>query len=235
MKREEIIATLTDEQREQIKEYEGLGKDQHFLGGPQLAGIRKNGINVGWGVGNYKGIPALQTKSDLENWKKIINIYKPEIFIEMGVASGGNAIFIKDLMSEYCDNPIIIGVDISDKDLNVQVKSEFEFIKASTIENSTISLIKQRISEYSDKKVLMHLDDHHISSHVETELDIYSEFLKSGDVIIVGDTWDEGWYESPFQALVNFIGKNDTMEIDIKTNEKMGMPCNWVFGILIKK
>ncbi len=235
MTREEIIATLTDEQREQIKQYDGIGKGQHFLGGPQLAGIKKNGVNVGWGPTQYKDIAVVQTASDLRNWKKIVDIYKPEVFIEMGVAAGGNAIFIKDLMSKYCDNPVVIGVDIIDTDLDAKARPHFEFIMASTVVESTINLIKERLEEHKDKRVLIHFDDHHIASHVENELDIYSELIKTDDVIIVGDTWDEGWYESPFQAMVNFVGKNDTMRIDVETNKLMEMPCNWVFGILIKK
>ena len=235
MKREEIISILTQEQKDQIKQYDGIGKSEHFLGGPQLAGITKDGINVGWGPTHYKFVSVLKTTPDLRNWEKIIDIYKPEVFIEMGVAAGGNIVFVKDLMNKYSHHPIVIGVDISDTDLDDKARPYFEFIKASTIEKSTVNLIKDRINEYKDKRVLIHFDDHHITSHVETELNIYSELIKPNDVIIVGDTWDEGWYEPPFKALVNFMESNDSMEIDIETNKKMEMPCNWVFGILLKK
>ena len=212
MNREQIVGLLTEAQKSQIQGLDGIGKSEHFLGGPQLAGVTRNGQNIGWGQGMYKGVPVLQTTTDLENWKTVINTYKPDIFIEMGVANGGNVIFINDLLKEINIEAIIYGVDIEDN-LNTASKSlqNFKFIKNSTLDLDVFNEINSLIQSNPDKRVLIHFDDCHLSPHVLQELNMYSEILKSNDVIIVGDTWDEGWYESPFKALVSFIENNDSI------------------------
>ena len=101
--------------------------------------------------------------------------------------------------------------------------------------NDSFNLIKSTFDNNRDKRILIHFDDYHEASHVLKELKTYAPLLKTNDIIIVGDTWDEGWYNSPFQALCNFLENDNTMYIDIDLNSEMFMPCNWVFGILIKK
>lgn len=236
MKREEIINLLTEDQKEEIKSLDGIERHSHFLGGSQLAGVTKNGKNIGWAQSIYKGVSVLQTDTDLENWKKVVKKHLPDIFIEMGVANGGNVLYINDLMSNLGRSVVIYGVDIQDelhpasKELN-----NFTFIKDSTLSLNVINELKLIIENNPNKKVLIHFDDHHLSSHVLEELKEYSKFLKSGDIIIVGDTWDEGWYDSPFTALCDFLATDSTIEIDVELNREMIMPCNWVFGILEKK
>ena len=236
MNREEIINILTEEQKNEINILSGIGKSQHFLGGPQLANVHKNNINIGWGQSIYNGVGVLQTTTDLENWSKIIEIYNPDIFIEMGVANGGNILYINDLLVKNNKNPILIGVDI-DNSINEKCNflKNFTFLNDSTLSNKTIEYINNIIIQNKEKKVLIHFDDNHISSHVFNELQVYSKIIKTNDVIIVGDTWDEGWYDSPFVALCDFIKDNEDFSIDVTTHKKMSMPCNWVFGILIKK
>jgi cephalosporin hydroxylase len=172
----------------------------------------------------------------LENWIKVIEKYRPDIFIEMGTAHGGNAIYINDLISKLGNTPIIYGIDIED---NLHPKTReienFTFIKDSTTSLGAVDSIKKLVQSNPDKRILIHLDDNHISSHVKSELEIYSKIIKSGDVIIVGDTWDEGWYDSPFNALCDFTENDNTMFIDSDLNREMIMPCNWIFGILVKK
>jgi cephalosporin hydroxylase len=236
MNRDEIIKLLTEEQKIEILSLDGIVKHLHFLGGPQLANVIKNGEQIGWGHSVYKGVNVLQTKTDLENWKKIIEKYKPDIFIEMGVANGGNVIYINDLILEFGKTLEIYGVDIENV-LNLDCKNlpNFTFFEDSTLSQNVINKIKILIDDNKDKKILIHFDDHHLSTHVLEELKTYSEMLKKNDIIIVGDTWDEGWYDSPFKALCDFLSENTTMSIDVELNQKMAMPCNWVFGILLKK
>lgn len=235
MKREEIIGLLTENQKQEIKTLQGIGSEQHFLGGPQLAGVHKDGRDIGWGQSVYNGVSVLQTSTDLENWVKIIDKYQPDIFIEMGVANGGNVVYINDLIGKdkKCQ---FIGIDIEDH-VNELAKNlpNFTFLKSDTLSDQSFELIKSTINNNQDKRVLIHFDDWHKSDHVLKELNLYSSLLKSNDVIIVGDTWDEGWYDSPFQALCGFLENNNTMYIDSELNSEMIMPCNWVFGILLKK
>jgi len=54
MKREEIIKLITQKQIDEIGTLSGIGRDRHFLGGPQLAGVMKNGFDIGWGRCIYK-------------------------------------------------------------------------------------------------------------------------------------------------------------------------------------
>jgi cephalosporin hydroxylase len=237
MNREEIINLITEDQKKQILNLEGIGSDQHFLGGPQLAGVTRNGENIGWGVGNYKGVPVLQTSTDLENWKKIISKYNPDIFIEMGTANGGNILYINDIVKELNGKDcIFLGVDAEDHiHPDVSKINNFTFLKEDTLSEIVFKEIKNLIEKYPNYKVIIHFDDCHKSDHVYKELNMYCPLIKKDDIIIVGDTWDEGWYESPFQSLCSFMGDNNDMYIDVELNEKMVMPCNWIFGILLKK
>lgn len=236
MKREDIIGLLTESQKEEIKSLDGIERHLHFLGGPQLAGVKKNGKNIGWGQSVYKGINILQTDTDLLNWKKLLRKHKPDIFIEMGVANGGNVVYVNDLIKDLGKIPIIYGVDIEDHlHPNSKELDNFTFIKDSTLSPSVINVIQSLLEKNRDKKVLIHFDDFHLSSHVLEELNVYNKMLKTGDIIIVGDTWDEGWYDSPFKALCSFLENDNTMQIDSELNKEMIMPCNWIFGILEKK
>jgi cephalosporin hydroxylase len=235
MKREDIIDLLTESQKQEIKTLQGIGSEQHFLGGPQLAGVHKDGKNIGWGQSVYNSVSVLQTSTDLENWVKIIDKYQPDIFIEMGVANGGNIIYINDLIQKHksCE---FVGIDIEDNvDKKAKELSNFKFLMADTLSEESFHLIKSVVENNKGKRVLMHFDDWHKSDHVLKELNMYSALLNSNDVIIVGDTWDEGWYDSPFQALCDFVENNDSMYIDSDLNKDMIMPCNWIFGILLKK
>jgi cephalosporin hydroxylase len=235
MTKQEILNLLTDFQKKEISTLQGIGTNQHYLGGPQLAGVHKCGVNIGWGQSMYKGVGVLQTTTDLENWIQVIDKYKPDIFIEMGVANGGNIIFINDLISKYkpCK---LIGVDLQNHVHKTALDLQnFKFIENDTLGSETFNFIKNFIETNHTKRVLIHFDDHHESSHVFKELNLYSSILKANDIIIVGDTWDEGWYDSPFQALCMFLENDNSMYIDSDMNQQMIMPCNWIFGILIKK
>jgi len=236
MTREEIINIITESQLNQIKSLDGIGKSEHFLKGPQLAGVTRDGQNIGWGNSTYKNVPVLQPLTDLENWSKVIAKYQPDIFIEMGVAKGGNVLYVNDLLADLGKKPIIYGVDIEDN-LSSEPKEleNFTFIQKSTLDLDLIETIKNLIELNKDKKVLIHFDDCHFSHHVLQELEIYSKIIKEGDIIIVGDTWDEGWYESPFKALCDFMSTDSSMTIDVDLHQEMVMPCNWIFGILQKK
>ena len=228
--------SITEKQKKEISELSGIGQSEHFLGAPQLADVKRNGESIGWGHTKYKGVSVLQPLTDMENWNTIINSYKPEIYIECGVANGGNLFYIYDLMKEYCE-PIVYGIDIEDvrHDL-VKQNNNLNFILSNVLNEDVVNKIKEVLDNNSDKRCLIHLDDHHESSHVIKELNLYSKLLKQNDIIIIGDTWDEGWYNSPYQALLDSYQENESSYFyDKDMNQKMIMPCNWIFGILIKK
>ena len=227
--------SLTESQNNEISSLEGIGREEHYFGGVQLANVVKDGENIGWSKGSYKGSGVCQTTTDFNNWKTVVNHFKPEIFLEFGVARGGNMVYINDLIKQYSINSSVIGFDIKDdRDDVVKKNDKLSFHLTNSISEEAYDIVSKVIKNNPNKKCMIHFDDHHASSHVFKELNIYSKLLKKGDCIIVGDTWDEGWYESPYQALKNFLNQNDDFVFEENIHKKMEMPCNWIFGILTK-
>ena len=102
-------------------------------------------------------------------------------------------------------------------------------------------LIVAKISEMieSDHVVLVILDSDHNMPHVLEEMKIYSEFVTKGSYMIVEDSNVNGhpimpnWGLGPFEAIQEFLSKNDLFEVD-KSCEKFYMSFN-PSGYLKKK
>ena len=225
-----------------------IGKN--IIGYPALSYILKDGKPIGWSQSNLekngKSLPFLQVNTDVdENIPAIFSELKPEIVVDFGTASGGSAVFFYDLIKKYAE-PAIFSIDISDKDVlsskdfhdnnHTWDKIKFCFGKSSLdCKEEVSSFIGKRTDT---QRVLLSFDDNHTYEHTFSELSLYAPMLKTGDIILMQDTWDQSLYgheTSPMLAVEKFISQNDNWEIATDFLKKVKLPCNFIYGVIIKK
>tara|TARA_X000001036_G_scaffold433868_1_gene472251 strand:+ start:185 stop:847 length:663 start_codon:yes stop_codon:yes gene_type:complete len=138
------------------------------------------------------GEPILNLPQDMFAIQEIIYATKPKYFIEVGTAWGGGLLFYSTLM-EILGGEKIIGVDIFIPDdlkdrisKHGSISNRIRWVEGSSIDEKTITRIKEIIGDSRDVMVL--LDSHHTHKHVYQELNMYSELVGKGHYLICGDT-----------------------------------------------
>ncbi len=232
-----------------------VNKDQYYsgkniLGYPALSYIHKDDQPIGWSGTtidrNGKSLPFLQIKPDIvTNFPLIFETYKPEFIVDFGTASGGFAIFSFEAASKYC-TPKVLTIDISPNDVNdanefhkaygSQEKIKFIAGKSSL---DYLDEVKQFISQAKEsQRILFSFDNDHTYEHTYKELTQFAPLLRSGDVILMQDTWDQDLYgheTSPMLAVERFLSENNDFALDVDLLKKMELPCNFIYGVLLKK
>ncbi len=224
---------------------------ENVLGYPALGHIKKDGKDIGWAHNNLNRngatMPFLQVNTDIDkNIPLIFSEFKPEIIVDFGTASGGSTVFYYELAQKYC-SPQILTIDISDND--VERAGVFHdryktWDKVKSLFGKSTLDCKQEVSSFiaqrkPGQKVLFSFDDDHSYQHTYNELCAFAPMLQSGDVILMQDTWDQGFYgheTSPMLAVERFLEENkDTYQLASNFLGKLELPCNFIYGVLIKK
>lgn len=197
---------------------------------------------------NWMGIPIIQFPSDLIVMQELIYDRKPDIIIETGVAHGGGLLFYASILNNIKNHFKIFGIDIKIKKSNkrkiIQKKKlikNIQLIEKSSTDLSVIKLLKENCK---NKKTIVILDSNHSHSHVLNELNLYSNFIKKNDYIIVLDTitefidqkfinknrnFEKG--NSPYTAVKEFLKKNKNFKVD-KFYENKSFICGAMNGFL---
>ena len=190
---------------------------------------------------NWLGEPMLQTPDDIITLQELIFETRPDVIIEIGVAWAGT-LLLYDTLSNFSGTKKIIGVDIfipDDLKKRIFSKSRSKKIKllnADSTSKITFNKIKKLCGQY--KNILIHLDSNHTKNHVLKEINLYSSLLKKNNYLIVGDTiienipkqihrkreWSKG--NNPYNAIVEFLKKNNNFEIDETVNFKQLLTNN---------
>lgn len=210
----------------------------NFLGYPALAHIRLDGTPIGWGRGEWRGIPLLQTATDItENIPALIDRYQPRLIVDLGSACGGSARLFFDLARRHHSDARIVSVDIDEQWRNYdgQLK-DITFHRGDVLAPETLSLVGGYLKGF-DGVALVSLDDAHDHEHVLAELHAYASLLRRCDVLLVQDTWDQGFVGHPFSpltAVAAFIRESPEWEIDTEFLRGVTVPCNFVHGVLRK-
>lgn len=189
---------------------------------------------------NWNGSAILQTPDDILTKQEILYKTRPEVIIETGVCWGGSILFYNTLSHEI---PIkkIIGIDTYipkplEKFLKKKCGKKLELIRGDSASMSTYEKIKKLKKKY--KGCFIHLDSFHTFEHVYKELNIYSNFLKKKDYLVVGDTivndipnqkhrprvWNKK--NNPMLALKKFLKINKNFYIDHDINKKQLLTNN---------
>jgi cephalosporin hydroxylase len=190
----------------------------------------------------WLGEPILNLPQDMFAIQEIIYNTRPKYFIEVGTAWGGGLLFYSSLM-EILGGEKVIGIDVFiPQDLKDRIGSHgrisdrIVWIEGSSIEENTISRVKEIVGE--SKEVMVLLDSHHTHEHVYKELSLYSGLIGKGYYLICGDTvlehqpasdarprpWGKG--NNPQTALNQFMKENDRFVIDHEMSDKLLFTCN---------
>lgn len=223
---------------------------KNLLGYPAMGYLMKDGKNIGWEEGRVTAgdtsVQLMQLSVDREvNFPNLFKKYRPEVILDFGTASGGTIAFYHNLASEYC-NPKILSIDITDADYNL-AKDFHE--KNKTAEKAKLILGKSTLDCFDEVKeflkqrqpgqrVLLSLDDDHEFDHTYKELEMYAPLLEKGDVILMQDTWNQDLYGqevSPMLSVYKFLKNHSDFELDADFNRSLELPCNFIYGVIVKK
>lgn len=199
---------------------------------------------------DWLNTPIIQFPQDIVAMQELIMAIEPDLIIETGVARGGSVLFsasmlaLLDLRSSLKNGAgfeikrKVIGVDIDirkhtkDAIENEPLSTYIELVEGSSIDQSTIDLVKEKSRGYSS--VMIFLDSNHTHDHVLAELNGYGDLVKSGGFIVVYDTsieWDKSEYwqgnrewgpgNSPRSAINKFIDAHPDFKIVKSISDKL--------------
>ena len=104
------------------------------------------------------------------------------------------------------------------------------YLSGSSISNEIISKVDKITG--NKEKILVILDSNHTKDHVYQELNLYSKYIKKGDLLIVEDTFLNGhpshndYGPGPTEAINLFLEENDEFKID-RSLEKFLLTLNY--------
>lgn len=169
------------------------------------------GVNLRWYEQTWLGIPVWQLPDDLIALQRIVFDAQPKWIVETGTKFGGSAIFFASvlaLMGRTPDAGGIITVDVHETNEARALLADrphhlAPFIKQRLIGDAkapaTLAAIRAAIAA-DPGPVMVFLDDWHDGDHVYAELQIYSELVTQGGILIVADTTFADLADSPAGA-----------------------------------
>lgn len=230
-----------------VQSYQG----RNFLGYPPMSGLHLNGVDIGWSLERLVSFeslsfPVYQVATDLEfNLPLLFKTYKPGLVMDFGTALGASSVLFAQLMSEYARDGRVMTVDINDPTEGSNGASFTKVLKrlpitshvGDAVSDETRAMVEEFLAGRGEETVLVSLDDDHSADHVLQELRIYSELLRPGDVIVVQDTWDQGFRDASISALLGvlrFLRENDKFVLDRDLLRRLKLPCSFVHGVLVR-
>lgn len=201
---------------------------------------------------DWLGLPAIQYPQDTLFLQELIWSAKPDLIVETGVARGGSLILSASLMvllklekagSVDLASPgqptCVVGVELALSDenrhaiMNHALAPCITLVDGSSTDVTTVSRVRQVLSDNSAVSPFVILDSNHSHEHVLEELFLYSEFVQVGGYIVVMDTVIEslapelhdpsrwGIGNNPMSAVEEFIEQQSNFVIDETFTKKL--------------
>jgi cephalosporin hydroxylase len=217
-----------------------------------MSGIRLDGSEIGWQFGQDVSsgsltLPSFQVTTDLEvNLPLVFETYLPRLVVDFGTASGASSVLFAKLMGEYAGNGRVLTVDLNDPMKGPHGKSFERALDnlpitshvGDALASETKEVVKAFLESRQEEVALLSFDDDHSAGHVLRELETYSSLLRPRDVIVVQDTWDQGFRDTPLTALLGvlrFLKENTFFELDVGLLRRVALPCSFVHGVIVMK
>ena len=133
---------------------------------------------------NYKSIPIQQHEDIKDAFFNLIASAKPSQILEIGTASGGLTLMLKDILNEQSMNTTIRTYDVEKKHY-LNEGHDIEVIIKNVFNDQYDTLIDNEVKDYinRDGRTIVLCD----GGNKVNEFNILSEFLKDGDIIMAHD------------------------------------------------
>lgn len=197
----------------------------------------------------WLGIPIIQTPEDIVMLQELVWKVRPDVIIECGVAHGGALVLYASIL-DLIGKGQVIGIDVEIRKYNRlalqshPMSRRFTLIEASSVDAQTVEQVRALIQP--DDTVLVTLDSNHTKAHVAKELDLYAPLVTPDSYMVVFDgvmqvltdapggspTWDK---DNPWQAVQDFLSKNEEFEVDHYYNRLKVTHCPGGFLKRVKK
>jgi cephalosporin hydroxylase len=136
-----------------------------------------------FGETTWLGHPIWQNVLDLWVIQEAISEVRPSLLLETGTHKGGSALFYAHLF-DLLDSGEVVTVDVEKiHDLD---HARVTPITGSSIDPEVVAGLRNR-AQTADGPVMVILDSDHSEAHVRAELDIYSEFVTPGSLLLAQD------------------------------------------------
>lgn len=230
-----------------LQPYQG----RNFLGYPPMSGIRLAGDEIGWSFGQSVtveglSIPSYQVKTDLDvNLPLLFDSYRPRFVVDFGTASGASSVLFAGLIAKYCETGRVLTVDLNDPTEGPHGTTYRQALGrlpisshvGDALSRETQEVVADFLGQRSDETALLSFDDDHSADHVLNELRAYAPMIRPGDVIVVQDTWDQGFRDTSVSALLGvlrFLDENPAFGLDMDMLRRLSLPCSFVHGVLVR-
>ena len=178
----------------------------------------------------WQGVQVIQFPNDLIALQVLVWKVKPDKIIEIGIAHGGQLVFLASLLKSMDANAAkVIGVDVDirahnrEKIDNHILRDFIILVEGSSVEETTIETVKSFLSV--DDKVMVILDSNHAFDHVSREITMYNKVVSTGSYLVVMDAalgfvgdiprGNPEWFkDNPIEAIDNFLAENENFISD---------------------
>src|SRR6266851_2592436 len=139
----------------------------------------------------WLGIPIIQTPEDIVMMQELIWKVRPDVVIECGVAHGGALVLYASIL-DLIGKGRVIGVDVEIRKYNRlalqshPLSRRFTLVEGSSVDPATADQLREMIQP--DERVLVALDSNHSAAHLDKD--------------------------NPWQAVQEFLDRNDEFEVD---------------------
>lgn len=126
------------------------------------------------------GIRTWKLADDLERYRTIIEVTKPEVIVETGTKFGGSARWFKSL------GPDVITVDIDDEYSGTARRAhpDIHWIIGDVLDPAVLSCVVDLID---GRRTMVSLDSEHATPHVLAEIVLYGPLVTPGCYLVVED------------------------------------------------
>lgn len=168
---------------------------------------------VEWGrpdrhLPQWRGVGCQQFPADLWRYAELCWAFKPPFVVEVGVAAGGTALFLADVLHTV-NGGQVIGVDVRPPDF--ERYRNLVIVKADSTDPGHIRWLTKTVA--SSRGIVL-LDGNHQAAHVAQELDLYAPLA---DYLVVEDTimeYLQGMDDGPHQALKQWLPNHPEFAVD---------------------
>ena len=176
----------------------------------------------------YKGVPCLKNPFDLAIYPLLISKLKPGTIIEIGSASGGSALWLRDLVRNLELPSKIYSFDINPvKNLTIE-GVEFLFGDIYSLQESKLPEILAKC----ERPLLVIEDGPHTYEGCRSALEFLHPYMNIGDYIVIEDgiVFELGlddYLDGPNRAITEHLRKNSNCVVDREFCDYYGQNFTW--------